>query len=121
MKLYRLMKVHLVDNKPRVGTSFGMLGVRPPGRGVGLVADIPVDSNGNVQAGTDGLSTFDTEPQPIDKHAVWVIESDEIGGDLAVVKCTDTPGRWHVAPGREMPLSEYQNLLADTRDLWERV
>lgn len=121
MKLYRLMKVDPLDGKPRVGTSFGMLGVRPPGRGVGLLSDIDVDANGNVQPGTQGLSTFDTQLPPDKKHAVWAIESEEIVGSLTVVESSDTPGRWHITPGREMPLSEYQDLLADTRDLWELV
>jgi hypothetical protein len=115
------MKVNRLDGKPRVGTSYGTLGVRPPGRGVGLVADIQVDANGNVQPGTDGLSTFDTQLPPDKTHAVWVIDSEEISASLTVIESLDTPGRWHITPGREMPLSEYQDLLADTRDLWEQV
>ena len=120
MKLYRLMKVADGD-VPKIGTSIGTLGVRPPGRPGGLVADIDVDANGKVQPGPDGLSTWDQPLTPDRKHAVWEIESDNIGADLAIVQAPTTPGRFHLVPAREMTLDEYQAALAATQRLWRRV
>jgi hypothetical protein len=120
VKLYRLMKVD-VGNVPKVGTAFGMLGVRPPGRPGGMVADIEVDSNGNVQPGIDGLSTWDRPMRPDRRHAVWEIESGQIGPDLLVVKSPGSPGRYHIVPACEMSLDQYQLALARTQLLWQRV
>lgn len=123
MKLYRLMKVD-ADGRPRIGTSFGTLGVRPPGRGTGLVADIEVDANGNVHPGFDGMSTFDRPLAPDRRHALWFIEiadENDLGPDLCVVSSPHTAGRFHMTPCRVMSLSDYQAPLAATRELWVRV
>ncbi|HVK17519.1 MAG TPA: hypothetical protein VM533_11275 [Fimbriiglobus sp.] len=120
MKLYRKMKV-VADGKPRVGDSFGTLGVRPSTRTTGRTSDITVDATGMVHRGTEGMSTFDTPNQLDSRHVDWVIESDAIGGDLSVEASPTTPGRYHIVPARSMTLAEYQYLLAETRDLWERV
>ena len=120
MRLYRLMKVDVGD-VPKIGTSFGMLGVRPPGRPGGLVADIEVDENGHVQPGTDGLSTWNRPFKADRKHAVWEIDSGAFGPDLKVVASSDSFGRFHIVPSREMSLDEYQAALTATQFHWRRV
>jgi hypothetical protein len=120
VKLYRLMKVDVGD-VPKIGTSFGMLGVRPPGRPGAVTKDIDVDENGNVHPGTDGMSTWNQPLTPDRKHALWEIESETLGSDLAIVESPKTPGRFHIVPAREMSLDEYQDTLASTQYLWQRV
>jgi hypothetical protein len=120
VKLYRMMKSD-TDGKPKVGDSFGTLGVRPSTRTTGSVSDITVDAGGMVHHGTEGMSTFDSPIAPDSRHADWVIEADKIGGDLVVAASPTTPGRYHVVPARSMTLTEYQAFLAATRDLWQRV
>ena len=109
------------NGKPRVGDSFGTLGVRPSTRTTGKSSDITVDGAGMVHPGTEGMSTFATPNEPDSKHVDWWIESDDIGGDVLVVPSPATPGRYHIAPARSMTLAEYQYRLAETRDLWHRV
>lgn len=58
---------------------------------------------------------------PDRKHAVWEIETDDIGADLTVVESPDTPGRYHLTPTREMSLAAYQDALAETQGLWQQV
>ena len=120
MKLYRMMKI-AADGKPKVGDSFGTLGVRPSTRTTCQNPDITVDSARMVHSGTEGMSTFDTRNAPDSKHVDWWIESDSIGGNLAVVPSPTTPGRYHIVPARSMTIDEYQDWLAETRDQWERV
>jgi hypothetical protein len=114
------MKV-AADGKPRVGDSYGTLGIRPSTRTTGRTSDITVDAAGMVHPGTEGMSTFDTPNRPDSRHVDWAIESDAIGGNLAVVASPTTPGRYHVVPARSMTLAEYQHWLAETRDLWDRA
>jgi hypothetical protein len=67
------------------------------------------------------MSTFDRPNAPDSRHADWVIDSKDIGGDLMIVPSPTTPGRFHVVPARSMSLVEYQTSLAATRDHWQRV
>ena len=120
MKLYRLMKPDGgTPPRPLRGDRFGELGARPPGRGT--TVDVPVDTAGMVHPGDEGLSTFDRPNRPKRNYQDWVIESDLIGGGLAVVASPDTPGRYHIVPARPMPFAEYQYLLGETQDVWEPV
>ena len=80
-----------------------------------------MDTVGAVAPGPDGLSTFDTPNRPDARHADWVIESDALPPELAVVPSRHTAGRYHIAPARTMTLAEFQATLASTGPLWERV
>ena len=116
-----MMKQDDTGDNPRIGDSFGRLGVRPLTRTTGTTFDITVDVAGKVHPGTEGMSTFDTPNQPDPKHRDWVIETDDLPSELAFVSSPDTPGRFHIVPRRTMSLAEYQNVLAATQDLWEQV
>lgn len=121
MKLFRLMKSDASGTTPRTGDTYGTLGVRPSTRTTGRTFDIEVDTVGAVAPGPDGLSTFDTPNRPDARHADWVIESDALPPELAVVPSRHTAGRYHIAPARTMTLAEFQATLASTGPLWERV
>ena len=121
MRLFRMMKVDDTGSKPRIGDTFGRLGVRPSTRTTGTVFDIPVDPTGVVHPGPDGLSTFDSANRPDPKLVDWVIETADLPPDLAVVPSATTEGRYHIVPRRPMTLAEYQQLLAATQDDWEPV
>jgi hypothetical protein len=115
-----MMKVSS-DGKPKVGDTFGTLGVRPSTRTTGRTSDITVDNAGMVHQGNEGMSTFDKPNAPDLRHADWVIDSADIGGGLMIVPSPTTAGRFHIVPARSMSLVEYQTFLAATRNQWQRV
>ena len=122
MKLYRLMKAD-ADGKPLVGTGSMMLGVRPtdptqPNKQHDVPAIIGTDA---VRPGDGGLScNADAARIPIRsrKLLLWSIETDSLPSGLLPREA----GVLHylLEPIQEMPLDSFQQLLADTRDLWQR-
>ena len=123
MKLYRVMKV-APDGKPLVGKRRNMLGVRPtdpantdPSRRFDVAA---VNDTDLVHPGK-GLSTSpDPDSLRVSRgEAVFEIETDELAPDLA--PNPDHPGHVLLEPSRSMPLSDFQQALVDTRDLWQRL
>ena len=52
---------------------------------------------------------------------MWSIEADELPSELACAQRGKRPAHYHIEPAHEMALKELQELLADTRGLWERV
>jgi hypothetical protein len=119
VKLYRMMKSD--NGLPKIGSSYGHLGVRVPGRGTSRTFDISPDASGIVQTGTDGLSTFDSPAgfRNDPKFEIFSIESEELLSDLVVVPSVDTLGRFHLVPARSMTVDQYQEALAGTQDLWQ--
>ena len=122
MKLYRLMKAH-ADGKPLVGSGSMMLGVRPtdpaqPNKRADVPAAVGTDI---VHPGDGGLSCY-TDPNAITiqstKLLLWSIETDDLPTEL-IPKSAGDP-HYHIEPDRDVTLDDLQELLADTRDLWQR-
>ncbi len=123
MKLYRVMKV-AADGKPLVGTSGSMLGIRPTdpnNTNPSAVADVAAVDDADLVTPGEGLSTSpNPNPrQPRRNQAIFEIETDDIGPDLKPNH--DKPNHCLLEPVRPMTLGEYQQALADTRDLWQQV
>lgn len=112
------MKVD-ADGKPQVGTRGYMLGVRPQGQtgrpDVNAAADTDVVKPG------EGLSTsLLPEKLKVGKNeAMFAIETDALGSVLEAVP--DRSPHYLIQPQQDVTLAEFQQSLADTRDLWERV
>ena len=121
MKLYRIMRVD-ADGKPLVGDEGMMLGVRPsdPARS-NKARDVPaVVSDDPVGPGA-GLSCY-TDPAAIKLRRtslvrLWSIDTGQLPARLTGREA-GTP-HWHIEPTAEMTLSQYQQILAVTRDLWQ--
>jgi hypothetical protein len=123
VKLYRVMKVD-ADGRPRVGARGYMLGVRPtdpnntdPRRrfDVAAVADTDAVSPG------EGLSTS-LDPAVLvvrTGEALFVIDTADLG--VGLKENPDHPPHCLIEPASPMPLGDFQQALADTRDLWEQV
>jgi hypothetical protein len=117
------MKV-AADGKPVVGTRRNMLGVRPtdpantnPQR----VFDVDAENDTDSVAPGQGLSTsIVPTPQRVQTgEALFVVETTELPAELA--PNPDRPPHCLLEPTRPLTLAEYQQALADTRDLWQRV
>lgn len=123
MKLFRLMKV-ADDGKPLVGDGSMMLGVRPtdpnqPNKRADVLAVAGADV---VKPGDGGLSCYsDTEAIKIQprKCGLWSIEISDLPTDLLPQPAG--PPHYHIEANRNLTLDQLQQLLADTRDLWQRV
>lgn len=123
MKVYRVMKVD-ADGKPLVGTRGSMLGVRPTDPSTTNprpVFDVTAVNDTDLVQPGEGLST---SPDPNSRRprrgeAVFEIETDDLGPELSSHE--DHPGHVLLEPAKAMSLGEYQQALADTRDLWRRV
>jgi len=122
VKLYRLMKLS-ADGKPLVGNGSMMLGVRPtdptqPKRRADVPAVVGTDF---VQPGVGGLSCY-TDPTAISirprKTVLWSIDSAALPMELCERPAGDP--HYHVEPRHDMTLDDFQQLLANTRDLWQR-
>lgn len=125
MILFRPMKVD-ADGKPKVGTRSYMLGVRPtdpnntdPKRGSDVAASADTDI---VQPG-EGLSTsMKPDAKRVGKgEALFRIDTDLISDSLAVNPDRPPHCLLEVPAGGTVTLAEFQERLAATRDLWERV
>ena len=123
MKLYRKMFSD-TEAKPVVGDGRNALGVRPfdpnkPKKPHDVKAVNPTDL---VSPGT-GLSAYDDSGQipAVVQGEMWVIETDDLPQQLVVHQRGSNPRHFHIEPANGMELGEFQDLLADTRDLWERA
>jgi hypothetical protein len=123
VKLYRMFRLD-ADNKPLVGTQFGMLGVRPrdpanPRRKFDVKASTGSDT---VQPHTGGLSVF-TDPTAIHLQSADMVlcelESDDLPAELSDVAAGEP--HHHIEPSKEMTLDQFQALLESTRDDWHPV
>jgi len=123
VKLYRVMKV-AADGKPLVGTRRNMLGVRPtdpnnndPKRRF----DVAAANDDDAVSPGEGLSTS-LNPGRMRigaDEALFEIETDDLGPEL--VPNPDHPPHCLIEPSTTTTLGEYQQALADTRDLWQQV
>ena len=124
MKLYRTMKIDPADGKPLVGSKGYMLGVRPtdpnntnPHRrfDVGAVNATDIVSPG------EGLSTsLDPAILKVRKgEAMFEIDSKDLG--IFLHENPDQPPHCLIEPLGAMSLQDFQQLLADTRDTWNRI
>lgn len=122
MKLFRLMKVD-ADGKPLVGSGSMMLGVRPtdpaqPNKRFDVPAVLGVDA---VHPGDGGLSCY-TDPAAIRiqprNAALWSIEVTNLPPVLSA-QPAGTP-HYHIEPDQTVTLDQLQQLLANTRDRWQR-
>ena len=121
-KLYRLMKTD-TDGKPLVGSGSMMLGVRPTDPALPQnTFDVPaVVGTDVVHPGEGGLSCY-TEASAIKlrskKLSLWSIDVADLPQEL-IPKPAGDPHH-HIEPNLDVTLDELQQLLAETRDLWER-
>jgi hypothetical protein len=123
VKLYRVMKVD-VDGKPLVGTKRNMLGVRPTdptNTDRNRVFDVPAVSDIDPVGPGKGLSTAPKSDglKPRAGEALFEVESDDLPGELAPNQ--DKANHCLIQPSQTMTLGEYQQALAETRDLWKQV
>lgn len=123
MKLFRVMKID-ADGRPVVGTRRNMLGVRPtdpnntdPKR----LFDVTAANDADTVAPGEGLSTsmVPMAQRVQTGEALFVVETADLPPILA--PNPDRPPHCLLEPARPMTLDEYQQALADTRDLWQRV
>lgn len=123
MKLFRVMKVD-ADGKPMTGAKRNMLGVRPTdpaNTDRNRVFDVPAVASTDPVGPGKGLSTA-PDPSGIKPRvgeALFVIESDDLPPDLQPNQ--DKPNHCLIQPSQTMMLGEYQQALAETRDLWQQV
>ncbi len=123
MKLYRTMKV-APDGKPLVGKKRNMLGVRPTdpnNRNPKAVFDVPAVNDNDIVPLGKGLSTsLDPLILRVDPgEAMFEIESNDL--DPALMQNPDNPPHCLIQPSSTLTLDDFQQALADTRDLWQRV
>jgi hypothetical protein len=128
MKLYRRM-IADTDGKPLVGDRFGMLGVRPKGRAGRSDVDAAAPADVVPTAARKGMSVnadVNKVPQPAgDEFVMWVLDIPD--DDPATVLGTeltadpDRPPHHVIKPAHDMPLADYQQALASTREHWQRV
>jgi hypothetical protein len=122
MRLFRLMKTD-TDGKPLVGDRAMALGVRPADPAKPLKrSDVPaVNGTDPVRPLEGGLSCY-ADPADIALAAkqlqLWSIDERDVPPEL-LVRLTGPGSHHHIEPGDEMPLNEFQELLADTRDFWQ--
>lgn len=112
------------DDKPVVGTRRNMLGVRPadpnntdPKR----LFDVGAATDSDTVSPGEGLSTsIVPTPQRVQTgEALFAVETDDLPAELA--PNPDRPPHCLLESTRPMTLAEYQQALAGTRDLWQRV
>jgi RHS repeat-associated protein len=128
LPLYRAMREH--NGMPEIGRSARSLGVRvknsPDGRGDILAV------NGMVRPGTGGMSVAPLTPhnlppfrRPVQfggtcKDPAWVINLEQLT-DPRLTYRQDSLTHGMIEPAYEMPLEEYEQALADTAPLWQKV
>lgn len=123
MKLYRTMKV-APDGKPLVGQKRNMLGVRPTdpnNRNAKAVFDVPAVSDTDAVSPGKGMSTsLDPGKLRVDPgEAIFEIDTADFDPDLE--PNPDNPPHCLIQPSVTMALSEFQQALQATRDLWKPV
>jgi len=125
VKLYRVMKL-ANDGKPLVGTRRNMLGVRPTdpnNRNPKRRFDVNAVDDADLVFPGEGLSTTPDRNSQATRvgsgEALFEIDTDELGADLAPMP--DRSDLYLIEPSRPMTLSEYQQALSETLELWKRV
>jgi hypothetical protein len=117
------------DGKPLVTPSTSILS---PARGPGVrvVVDIPVDGDGFVEPGTNGMSVAQDAPDFLPDHRrprwlggesddpLWGIEEEDLGEALAYRLDEPPPHHGVIEPAWRMGLEEYELAIAETRDAW---
>ena len=125
MIVFRVMKVD-DDGKPKVGTKRNMLGVRPtdpnntdPNR----IPDVPASAPADLVEPGHGLSTslIPVRQKAGKGEALFRIETDDVAGVLSPNPDHPPHCLLEVSRGERVTLADFQELLADTRGLWERV
>jgi RHS repeat-associated protein len=111
---------------PEVGDSAKHLGVRPG-------YDIPIDENGMVRPGTEGMSVNESptgapeyrRPPSFGGRAkgidMFCMNTCDLGPGLRYVPESAEPGHGFIEPAWEMPYTEYQGYLAQTQQFWTEV
>jgi len=127
--LYRSMKQD-GDGRPRVARAGWGLGVRIEGPDI----DIPVFDglvgplSGGMSVGED-WSRFPpsfiprgAEGGTCNNRRIFGLEREDIPAGLSLrSKAVEDLGLLFVEPGHRMPIEEYEDLLASTRDAWKLV
>ena len=141
-RILRVMKEE--EGKPVTGNGPAMLGVRSKDMGLGEDApdtvQITPDMGGMSVAGCLWTLSATLLPKSFEKRdpkrfrgaragnsqQVWVrgdgpYKSSPVTGDLDLLidDRSEPPGHGSIEPNRSMPMGEYRDLLADTRDEWE--
>lgn len=122
--VYRAMK-RGSDSRPLVNhTSSSGLGVRP---GV----DIPVNEEGNVEPGTEGMSVSPDSPRNLStgrrpsrfgghgKFPAWELDTELLPDSLTYAP--DTAKHGFLEPAYTMEIGDYQDALEATGDLWREL
>lgn len=134
--VHRVMRADPNDPKlPKVGASFGCLGVRIP-------KDIQPDSSGNVRPEGKGLSVEPSlqaigifmVPQKYchllegaigdDKYSVWIPRGAQFqDGPIApkLQLTCDSPLHGVIEPDSVMPVAEFQAAIAATQRVWIEI
>lgn len=126
MRVLRTMRAD-EDGLPLIGKTARFLAVRPD-------RDIPLDEDGFVEPGTEGMSV---SPPPMTnlppvrlpreyggegKDPAFEIETDELPEDLAHRPDPKAPERHgFIEPSRRMPFEHYERAVHATRALWRLV
>jgi len=120
--VYRAMREDPAGG-PMLGPTARTLGVRP-------LVDIPV-VGGQVRPNTGGMSVAPDRPQNLHrlrrppryggsgKDPLWVLDLDNLGGDLHFHE--DTPTHGLIEPSWAVSLAEYERRLADTKPFWKKL
>jgi hypothetical protein len=116
------------DGLPKVEDSARGLGVRP---GTDVPASLPGDQ---VSSGEGGVSVSPDDPMNLPAHRrpsalqgtgkdpVWVIDIMDLDPNLIYRPDPRNPqGHGFLEPACPMPLVEYQQAVARTRDRWRKV
>ena len=126
MRVLRGMKADPADGLPATGETGRYLGARP---GV----DIPVDGDGFVDPGTEGMSVV---PPPVEnlarhrrppdfggtgKDPVFVLDTEELPDELAYRPDPANPEEHgFIEPAHRVIFEEYRRAIHGTRTLWRR-
>jgi hypothetical protein len=126
VRVLRAMKVG-EDGLPKTGASARTLGAR-------CNIDIPIDEDGFVELGMDGMSVSPPPPENLPEHRrppefggvgkdpLWELDTDELPEELYYRPDPDNPeGHGYIAPSRRMTFEEYQRAIHGTRGLWVRM
>jgi hypothetical protein len=93
------------------------LGVRPD-------HDISPDEEGVVHPYTGGTSVStspDALPPFLRDEPVWALETADLPGYLRPREDPDREGHVFIEPAYSMDLGDFQDAIAETRDLWREV
>lgn len=116
--VYRAM-TPAADGYPQSGDTVRTLGVRSEGD----LRDVIPDEDGLVHPENGGMSV---NPRPQDippwlrkRDPVWSLDTDLLPGALQYRQ--DSPIHGLIEPAEPMPLLQYREILAETREDWQLV